>query len=272
MTKAPKTHKPKINFRTVKVPLNGNPLLEKVLKKINQHNEIKTLWWVLNINAIQRMGMTDHGPIHFQIVARNALQLLRLLAKANVESSVVTDFDLTPNHAEVIVLLASLLHDTGMSINRKGHEEFSLILTNTLLREMLDFMPIEEKTVVISEVLHAIISHRSEGSPLTLEAGIVRVADALDMTKGRSRIPYEAGKIDIHSVSAHAIDSIEIKAGSVTPIQIDIIMNHTAGIFQVDDLLKKKVVGSGIEKYLDIKLFMDQGKGKLLFKDFFEKK
>ena len=35
-----------------------------------------------------------------------------------------------------------------------------------------------------------------------------RVADALDMSEGRSRIPYQAGKIDIHAVSAAAIDKV----------------------------------------------------------------
>ncbi len=263
--------KTKNHFRSIKVPLENNLLLEQVLEKINSHLEIKTLWRVLNVNAIHRLGMTDHGPVHFQIVANNGLRLLRLFAQASVEASIVKDFDLTQHHAEVVVLLASLLHDTGMSINRKGHEEFSVILTNTLLHDILDFMTVEERTVVISETLHAIISHRKDGEPLTLEAGIVRVADALDMTKGRSRIPYEAGKIDIHSVSAQAIDSIEINRGRNCPVQIDVIMNHTAGIFQVDDLLKKKVTGSGIEPYLDIKIYMDKGEGRQLFKDFYKK-
>jgi metal-dependent HD superfamily phosphatase/phosphodiesterase len=263
--------KTKNHFRSITVPLEKNPLLEQVLEKINANLEIKTLWHVLNVNAIQRLGMTDHGPVHFQIVANTSLRLLRLLQQANIKPSSVKDFNLTQDHAEVVVLLASLLHDTGMSINRKGHEEFSIILTNTLLKEILDFMPIEERTIMISETLHAIISHRSEGQPLTIEAGIVRVADALDMSKGRSRIPYEAGKIDIHSVSAQAIDSIEIMRGRNSPVQIDIIMNHTAGIFQVDDLLKKKVNGSGIEAHLDIKIFMDKGEGKQLFKDFYKK-
>jgi metal-dependent HD superfamily phosphatase/phosphodiesterase len=121
-----------------------------------------------------------------------------------------------------------------------------------------------------SEVLHAIISHRSDGRPLTVEAGIVRVADALDMSEGRTRFPYQEGKVDIHSVSALAIDDITIKAGRKTPVQVDITMNHTAGIFQVDELLKKKVMGSGIEKYLEIKIFMDKGQGKQLFKDFYQ--
>jgi uncharacterized protein len=263
--------RPRSSGVKIQVPLDGNLLLEQVLNLVNTNPEILTLWKITNVNAIKRLGMTDHGPHHFQIVANNALTIQRLLVKNRVPMSISADFGLSEHHAEVVVLLASLLHDVGMSIHRTGHEEFSLFLVNSLLREMLAVRPVDERTIVISEVLHAIISHRSDGRPLTIEAGIVRVADALDMAKGRSRIPYEEGKIDIHSVSAMAIDSVEIKAGNKVPVEIGITMNHTAGIFQVDELLKRKVTGSGIERYLQIKIYIDKGEGRQLFKDFYER-
>ncbi len=262
-------HKRKGSELKIKVPLAGNPLLEEVLDLVNDSREIATLWKITNVNAIKRLGMTDHGPHHFQIVANNALAIQRLFVERNVPMSICTDFGLSEQHAEVVVLLTSLLHDTGMSIHRIGHEEFSLFLVNTLLRELLASWPVEERTIVISDVLHAIISHRSDGKPLTVEAGIVRVADALDMAKGRSRIPYEEGKIDIHSVSAMAIDTVEIKPGDKTPVEIDITMNHTAGIFQVDELFKRKVTGSGIERYLKIKIYIESPEGKQPFKNFY---
>src|ERR687898_808181 len=52
---------------------------------------------------------------------------------------------------------------------------------------------------------------------LLVEAGVVRVADALDMAQGRSRIPFEAGQIGIHSLSAAAIDEVKIEAGDELP-------------------------------------------------------
>jgi metal-dependent HD superfamily phosphatase/phosphodiesterase len=263
-------HKPKIAESRIHVPIEGNALLEQVLGAINGNPEIATLWRITNINAIKRMGMTDHGPHHFQIVANNALTIERLLLKAGIPASISSDLGLSQHYAEVVVLLASLLHDVGMSIHRTGHEEFSLFLVNTLLREILAAWPTVERTIVVSEVLHAIISHRSDGRPLTIEAGIVRVADALDMAKGRSRIPYEAGKIDIHSVSAMAIDTVEIAEGEKLPVEINIVMNHTAGIFQVDELLKRKVMGSGIERYIKIMIYIDKGEGRQLFKDFYQ--
>ncbi len=266
-----KTKEKAVQKKLITVPVDSTPLLERTLHAINSNTEIATLWKITNVNAIKRLGMTDHGITHFQIVANNALTIQDLLSRSGVQMSICKDFDLTLEHSQVVVLLASLLHDLGMSIHRIGHEEYSLFLVNTLLREILTFLPVEEKTVVISEVLHAIISHRSDGHPLTIEAGIVRVADALDMTEGRSRIPYEEGKLDIHSVSAMAIDDVQIRAGKKIPVEINITMNHTAGIFQVDELLKKKVIGSGLQPYMKIKIFIDKGEGKTMLKDFFQK-
>lgn len=252
----------------IRVPAHHNSLLEKTLAIVNEDVEIKTLWRVNNINAIDRLGMTDHGPVHFQIVANIALRLARILEKHQVPMSIVKNFDLSNDHAELVILLASLLHDLGMSISREGHEEYSLFLANGILHRLLDFLPVEERTIVTAETLHAIIAHRSGGTPYTLEAGIVRVADALDMSEGRSRIPYQAGKMDIHSVSAAAIDKVEILEGSAKPIQINIWMNNNAGIFQVDELLRRKLVGSGIEKYVVVSAYLVEGGEQCLFKEF----
>ena len=252
----------------IHVPQHGNSLLENVLQAINQDVEIKTLWQVINVNAIDRLGMSDHGVVHFQIVANIALRLARILLKNHVEMAIQRDYDLSNQHAELVILLASLLHDLGMSISRDGHEEFSLFLANGILHRILDFLPVEERTIVISEVLHAIIAHRSDGVPYTVEAGIVRVADALDMSEGRSRIPYEAGSVDIHAISAAAIDKVEIQEGEDKPILINIRMNNSAGIFQVDELLKRKLVGSGIEKYVKVRAVVESTAEKQLVKEY----
>ena len=227
--------------QTIHVPNQGNTLLVQALDRINTNEEILTLWNILNVNAIDRLGMSDHGPVHFQIVANIALRLMRILQKHKIEMSIVKDFKLTEHHAELVVVLASIFHDLGMSIHRANHEEYSLFLTNTVLREILAFLPTNERTIVVSETLHAIISHRSDGRPMTIEAGIVRIADALDMSSGRSRIPYEAGKVNIHSLSAYAVKGIEIHEGKDRPIEIHIDMSNSAGIFQVDELLKEKM-------------------------------
>ena len=254
--------------KKIHVPVAGNDLLEKALENINNNVEVATLWKVINVNAIDRLGMSDHGPVHVQIVTNIALRLTRILLKHGVEMSITTYFNLSERYAELVVLLASLFHDLGMSISREGHEEFSLFLANDLLHKILDFLPVEERTIVTSEVLHAIIAHRSNGKPNTIEAGIMRVADALDMSEGRSRIPYEAGNVDIYSVSAAAIDKVEILEGEEKPIQINILMNNSAGLFQVDELLKRKLIGSGIEKQVKIRALIARRREKRLVKEF----
>lgn len=252
----------------INVPAKRNPLLLKAQENINKNTEIKTLWKVINVNAMDRLKMTDHGPIHYQIVANIALKIARMLKNTGTPLSITRDYDLTQNHGELVIFLASILHDLGMSISRRGHEEFSLFLANNLLKEILNFLPIEERTIVTSETLHAIISHRKDGNPLTLEAAIVRVADALDMSEGRSRLPYEEGNVDIHSLSAMAIDKVEIKDGTKKPVYIKITMNNSAGLFQVDELLKSKIKGSGLEKYISVKAYIERGTEKSLIKEF----
>ncbi len=256
----------------IKLPTNENKLLEQVINIINDNEEIKTLWRVNNVNAIERLGMSDHGPVHFQIVSNMALRMTRIFKEANIEFSISKNYGLNSDYAEVIIVLASLMHDLGISIHRKGHEEYSLFLANNLLREILSFMPVYERTIVISETLHAIISHRAGGSPLTIEAGIVRVSDALDMSKGRSRIPYEAGNVDIYSVSAQAVDSVEIEKGVETIVQINIKMNNSAALFQVDDLLNTKIKGSGIENYVAVRAYIDRETEKSIVKEYIFKK
>ena len=85
-----------------------------------------------------------------------------------------------------------------------------------------------------------------------LFAGTVRVADALDMEQGRSRIPFARGSISIHSLSAAAIEDVAIKDGEQRPVLIEITMNNSSGIYQVDSLLKAKLQGSGLEPYVEV--------------------
>lgn len=250
------------------LPTRHNPRLQELVVRINAHQELQTLWRVCNVNAVDRLRMTDHGPVHVQIIANIALRLLRLLVERGVQPSIVRDYGLRDDDAEVIVVLGSLLHDIGMSIHRDDHERYSLFLAAPLIKELLtDVYAVPVRTVLVSETLHAIIAHRSGGRPLTLEAGIVRVADALDMAKGRSRIPFQAGELNIHSVSAAAIESLEIQSGETKPVRLRVLMNNSAGIFQLDELLKDKLRGSGLEPYIEVEAHIE-GAEKQLIKDY----
>src|SRR4051794_7932698 len=242
----------------IRVPDRGHQKLRKVIDRVNADAQLKGWWHVANVNAVSRMQINDHSWVHIQIVANIALKLLRQLTKHGVEPGVVHDFGYERDDAEVVVTLGALLHCIGMAVHRDGHEDFSLFLAEPKMRELLDGLYEEpDVTVISSEVLQAITSHRDYGKPLTLEAGIVRVADALDMAQGRSRIPFEHGRVSIHSLSAAAIDAVEIGDGHDAPIGIEILMNNSSGIYQVDGLLKAKLRGSGLEPYVEVTAHID---------------
>jgi metal-dependent HD superfamily phosphatase/phosphodiesterase len=201
----------------------------------------------------QRLGMSDHSWVHLQIVLNSALRIFRLLHQAGVPSAIQTDHVMKATDAEVVIAGGCLLHDVGMSIHRVEHESFSLFLAADLLDDLLaDVYDDPERTIVASEVLHAIIGHRRGGRPLTLEAGIVRVADALDMEHGRSRVSLETHLPNIHSLSAAAVDEVRIVKGEQRAIRVEVEMNNSAGVFQVDDLLATKLRGSGLEDYIEV--------------------
>ena len=238
---------------TFTVPARHNPKLQALVERINADEELRQLWRCANINAVDRLNMSDHGEIHIRIVANAALKLLRLLREAGHKPNVTTDYDLGPEDAEIIVVLAAALHDLGMSIHRDRHEEFSLALANLKAKELLTGLyPLRERTIVVSETLHAIIAHHGDVRCLTLEAGVLKVADALDMASGRSRIPFEAGSSSIHAISAAAIDEVTIKRGESRPLRIEICMSNSAGIFQVDELLRHKLGHSTLAGLVEV--------------------
>ncbi|MEX2107126.1 MAG: HD domain-containing protein [Solirubrobacterales bacterium] len=236
----------------VRAPTRGNRKLEGFLEAVNSDEQVRAWWYMAQVHA-ERLGMSDHSWVHMQIVLNVSLRLLRLLVKAGVEPAMVSDHGMRDRDAEVVVAGGALLHDVGMSIHRADHEAYSLFLASGALDRLLAGCYREpERTVVASEILHAIIGHRRRGEPYTVEAGIVRVADALDMAQGRSRIPLEAGQEGIHSISAAAIDEVRIEAGEERPVRIEIELNNSAGIFQVDDLLATKIRGTPLEGQVEV--------------------
>ena len=236
----------------IRAPTRGNRRLEALLAAANADERLRAWWYMQQVNA-ERLGMSDHSWVHVQIVVNIALRMFRLLNRAGVEPAMVADHGMGARDAEVVIAAGCLVHDTGMSIHRTDHEAFSLFLAADRLPGLLDGIYDEpELTVVLSEALHAVIGHRRRGDPITIEAGIVRVADALDMASGRSRVPFETRRPNIHSLSATAIDAVTIEPGEDRAVQIEIAMNNSAGLFQVDELLATKLRGSGIEEHLEV--------------------
>jgi hypothetical protein len=236
----------------ISAPLRGNRKLERLLEAANADDRLRAWWYMQQLNA-DRRDMSDHSVVHVQIVVNIALRLFRLLSRAGVEPAMVADHGMGARDAEVVIAAACLFHDTGMSIHRTDHEQYSLFLASDRMPLLLDGIYSEpELTVVMSEALHAVIGHRRRGDPITPEAGIVRVADALDMASGRSRIPFETRRPNIHSISAAAIDAVRIESGDERAVRVEIEMNNSAGLFQVDELLATKLRDSGIEEYIEV--------------------
>jgi uncharacterized protein len=245
------------------IPYRNNPKLKAVMEKVKDDKKLKTYWRCANVMAIERMGYTDHGPTHVKIVANLALKLLRIMVEKNlITPSIVESYQMTNDDAEVVVVLGSIFHDLGMIVQRNNHERYSAFLALEFFDKFLT--PIygeEEKAIITSEVLHAIVTHeehrRNElaNRILTKEAGIVGIADALDMESGRARIPFQSGKVDIHAVSALSIEKVDIELaedGAVKPINIKIKMSNSAGVFQIDELLKPRIVNSGLEQFFHV--------------------
>ena len=201
------------------IPYRNNTKLKQVMEKIKEDKKLKTYWKCSNVMAIERMGYTDHGPTHVKIVSNLALKLLRILVeKKLITPSIVENYGMQNDDAEVVVVLGAIFHDLGMIVQRRRHEIYSAFLSLEFLEKYLaPTYNEEQRAIITSEVLHAIVAHEQPSSSdptnkiLTKEAGIVGIADALDMEAGRARIPFQAGKIDIHAVSALSIEKVEIE-------------------------------------------------------------
>jgi uncharacterized protein len=248
---------------TFNIPYRNNPKLKAVMEKVKDDKKLQTYWRCANVMAIERMGYTDHGPTHVKIVSNIALKLLRVLVEKNlITPSIVENYKMTTDDAEVVVVLGSILHDVGMIVQRHDHEKYSAFLAIDIIENLLtSTYTEEERAIITSEVLHVIVSHEVPETAdlpsriLTKEAGIVGIADALDMEAGRARIPFQAGKVDIHAVSALSIEKVEVDVpedGKPKPIVIHIKMSNSAGVFQIDELLKPRILKSGLEQFFHV--------------------
>ena len=229
--------------------------LNEHLERLRADAEIEAYLEAQNVNPVARMGYNDHGTKHIEIVRGAALRLYDLLKAGGVEFDGAVGQGLDEADEAIVVALAATLHDIGHVVHRHDHPYYSIPLAADLLDRILDETgryDVGETVRVKGEVLHAILCHHTEETPLTREAGVVRVADALDMERGRSRIPYEEGGRGINTISSRAIRRVSLRSGEETPVLVEIEMTDAAGVYQVDELLKHKLEGSGIEEHVRI--------------------
>ncbi|PSQ04013.1 phosphohydrolase [Halobacteriales archaeon QS_6_71_20] len=249
--------------------------LDDVLAAVDADPEIRTYLRAQNVNAVTRMEYNDHGAKHIEIVRDRALRLYDLLKRGGVAFNGAADQGLDEADEPVIVALAATLHDVGHVVHRDDHVYYSIPLAADLLDRFLaqfDYYDVEARVRMKAEVLHAILCHHTAETPLTREAGLIRVADALDMERGRSRIPYEKGGRGINTLSSRAIDRVELKPGDAAdghdgedaPVLVEIEMVNAAGVYQVDNLLKAKLRDSLIEDLVRIVAINTKGDDRLV--------
>ena len=222
--------------------------LNRILPTVVDDPEVRTYLDAQNVNAVKRKGYNDHGPKHIEIVRNRALRLYELLKRADAPFNGAADQGLEEADEAVIVALAATLHDVGHVVHRDSHAYYSIPLAADLLDRLLaEFYDTAEVVRMKAEILHAILCHHTEEDPLTREAGVIRVADALDMERGRSRIPYEKGGRGINTLSSQAIRNVTLQDGEERAVLVEIEMVNAAGVYQVDSLLKAKLEDSMLE-------------------------
>jgi metal-dependent HD superfamily phosphatase/phosphodiesterase len=229
--------------------------VNETLEYLTDDEEVDVYLEAQNVNPVTRKRYNDHGKKHIDIVRNRALCLYDLLKGEGVAFNGAADQGLDEADEAVIVTMAATLHDIGHVVHRDEHPYYSIPLAADIMDRIipdLEFYDTREAIRLKGEVLHAILCHHVEEDPLTTEAGVVRVADALDMEQGRSRIPYEEGGRGINTVSSQAIKRVKLQPGDDHTVLVEIEMSNAAGVYQVDNLLKAKLSGSGLENHIRI--------------------
>jgi len=226
------------------VPARHNPRLQAVAERINADEELRQLWHSANLNAVDRLGLGDYGEVHVRIVANAALKLLRLLRDAGHQPSVVTFHRLTPDEAEIIVVLAAAGHNLGLAVHTDTAvaARAGLVLADRKFRELLEgSYPPRERAIIATEALHAVVAQEPGVDCLTLEAGVLRLADALDLTKGRARLSAEASRRLGAANSVPVVDEVTIQRSKTPPVRVVLRLTSADGLGAVEALLQSKL-------------------------------
>lgn len=236
--------------------VESSELLRKAYEILEHDEEVQELIKMANIMAVGRLKYNDHGIIHSRIVSGAALEIFDRLARSGIKPTTI-EFGTARSidEAKLVVLLASYLHDIGNAVHRINHEMIGAILAKDLIDRILTAVIPDigkRKYMLRQEVMHAIYATEMNTNALTVEAGVVKIADGTDMAEGRARIPYKLGKLDMHAVSALSIKKVAIDSDNSTPIRIEIFMEDFAGLFQVEAVLRPKILSSGLQEFVEV--------------------
>jgi len=240
--------------KTITKLVANYPKAKKMWELARNDPEVNADWDMSNYIAVAKLGYNDHGDIHMKIVAANALKMLKILLDNGISTSILKEKSGDEDDVFLVVMAGGLLHDIGNQVHREQHNVSGVYLAIPLLNRLLPKIYKDEETMyeIRGHILHTIYSHEFEIKDLTEEAALVGIGDGTDMTKGRGRAAFDKGNINIHTVSALSIEKVEIEKGKDKPVRIMIEMNNSAGIFQIQETLGKKIVGGPLEQYFEV--------------------
>ena len=231
-----------------------DPNLKRVFDLLENDAEVQTYLRMANAMVVKRMHYNDHGPVHARIAAGSSLEIFSLLNRI-VEPTTVANGVCDLEGAKMVIMCGSYLHDIGNCVHRTDHIIHSCYLAAPILDRIYSKVYPENPELVIKlkcETLHVIFAHEEPVQALSVEAGVAKVADGTDMAEGRTRIPYQSGKVDMHSISATAIKRVDIEHGGYKPVSIKIYMDNPSGVYQIEEVIGKKVVTSGITQFVEL--------------------
>lgn len=237
--------------------LSGKAL--ETAELLEHDKEIRYLQDYANTVSIKRLHYNDHGPVHMRKVALNSLLLAGLLNKSGIKLNLESEKVGTFEDSKIAILIASFLHDIGMTIGRENHEHEGVMLAIPIAERILNILypdNLKKRVLIRSLIMEGIIGHMGIRKIHSLEAGIILVADGCDMEQGRARIPLiidlESKVGDIHKYSSFAVKNVGISKGNKKPIKITISMKESVGFFQVEEVLFKKIDSSPIKSYIEL--------------------
>ncbi len=254
--------------QAIRERLKDYPKPLRAYERLVQDPEARAGWNMANYLTMRKLGYNDHGRVHALLTGAAAVAILELLLQAGIRPDVVEAGVGDIEDAYLVVLLATMLHDLGNQVHRFGHEAFGVTLALPILERILGeiYPDLEKRTALRAFILHGILSHDLDPEPLTLEAGVTAVADGTDITKGRGRKAFALGSIDIHSVSALAVEEVRIQKGERSPVEIQVLLNNEAGLFQVEETLTKKVLKSPLRPHVSVVAMTQEGNSERIVK------
>ncbi|MBE6348416.1 MAG: phosphohydrolase [Spirochaetaceae bacterium] len=254
--------------------LNGETIPYEVAKILIDDPEIAEIQDYANHVSIVRLGYNDHGPVHMRTVARNCIKMMKILHEANIKTSLEKEKIGTFTDSLTAVLLASFMHDLGMTVGRQDHELYSVTIALPIIDRILKQVlkdDLQRRIVIRSVAMEGIVGHMGTHKIHSLEAGMILIGDGCDMTKGRARIPialFNGAKVgDIHKYSANSIEKVKIFNGlesdraqelkseansEIKPICIEVEMSSEVGFFQIEEVLIQKINSSPVRPYISL--------------------